>query len=1301
MLEFQEQIAAWKIKYYVHLYKSKVAASQYQSDRRHWGKQGKAMQIKISELKKEFESYHKDDLVSKNEDLKTENKALKEIFADMKGEKNALSIAMDDLKKRNKDVEKKMLSEREQYETRLVFCGGQIEENRRITQLVREELEVSRRACQDCMKTIATLENKLEESIKDTQIWKDIAAAGGHDYLLRNNELDARVRDQSNTIEAMTRKMNETEEMNQTLNNNISNMQNEIDYLSSTIEELNTKISAMNNEMVKSDNEKLSVQRLLAEVTLQYHTTEKNLFAANEKYQTLENEYNSLQSELGNRLRALGDTTNILSSTQNVAYNVTVKMDNINMQHENKCMYIEDIQEKSRMQIGALMHLTAYSHMLESQLVMARQGEYLEVAHLPYVPIASYADIRNNSLLKHFNLLFDFNGNLRRQPNESASNSPQHDSKRLMSSSLMSPGASIEDGSLVDSSFRSTITHPLESRLMKLLTVLENKMFSPSTAPNEIFNNISSSTENNNNTNTINNNNGDMNIANRSASLTSLREDSGSVGFESVTLDACEALVAQINAEKDNLEQCKSQLAEYKMKIQEIQDEKAAVHNSIVKWQRNEYKRTGVMPKSKGNSTTSKALFDAFSSLDNELNKTLLDAQNLASLAVSYKQKCDALQDELDDLYHIRKLETERLKKEKSKQTAKEFKKPVLMHRNTLSILNDPAFTNVQQNHKRQQSHDVIYEDGDEDNDDLSYNSRRSRDNNIRENQYNSNDNRTSNNHRGGNNMRDNNLSESHRTKDNMSSIASNDNYRYSDRPKAHRQDLDNRYDDDRSNNNRSLLHKNSSNKIVDINNSQSIVSGDFYDAVDNGDEISKELSFSHDDTSKKTPYVQKERPKYSNFDFVDFQNEIKKHKTALMKLDQDKKIAKDNIEKWTIYFLKDQHRVPGLSDTKYGSNNYLFESFNSIQLEIYSHHSSIVEMTNYIGANCPNILSDLKHLLKDPLLSLAENEEYEDAYKIHFESVESLLSGNIEELKNDEANDKLYNPITTMDFDSLNNQAKIDVLENIDADLHVFHQDVSELHAVLRETRIHANDYNAKLSTLKQQLKEWTDKYITEHNITPTEDTLKNEAKGIYDEFHHNRVKLNEELEKMRIVAIVATSKVTESEKLRMLKKKFISKAPSSYGENRANASSSLSRVYSGEFNDAVKYADDASVETSEGNQSLSTKNENGSGMDISGLKSYLQSSEVEITKLKEMKSNLKRKINEWNDKIYAQYHRKATASDRTDDIERLYENYEKVQDKLTEVLEQREGAQVMLQKMRHNLNRQGTSMILDDDAM
>lgn len=1348
LVEFQEQIAAWKIKYYVNLYRQKCNAAEYEANRKLWGRQSKVLRNQILNLRKDIENFHQEDLHNKNEDLKAENKALKEIFTDMKGTNNELNLKVEEMKRSLQDMETSITQTRAQHEAKIIFSNGQMEESRHSIALLREELEVSRRACQDCMKTIASLDSKLAETTKDVQVWKDIAAASGFDSAQRSVDLDNMLTEKNALVDELTAKLLAVEKKLEGERMCSESLTQKVHVLENHANGLQDQLNRDSEFVLKCSEEKSSLHRLITEVTLQSHTAEKKYDKLNELYKDLTRNYNAKLEDLSNQNDRLNLESTTLQATQNIVNNCTLKIEDLSIKFEQECMAVEDMEERSRLQIGALMHLTSYSHMLEMKLSMHRQDQYLETAHLGgYSPQLSYADPRNNPLLKHFDLLFDFNGNIQGSSvvlsgvgndMHSPGRAGDHSQTPFFGNgSIASPSGSIT------SAYRPNVTHPLESRLMALLSVLENKVLTTNTTSDaenfmEVNNDIDIMDQTVKSKEVVKDNKDNKRQQHDS-------DDNLFASSNAMSVDVLENLVVKINDSKELLENYKLQLAEIKYRIQTIQDEKSELQRWIAQWQSNEYNKTGKIPKS-GNSTESKACFKRLKKLDIILQEVLEEAQVIATYAMETKSRCDDLQDELDEAYRRRKIEHDSKQEQDDGSSAssekngkavanKELKKPAF-HRNTVSILNDPSLASAAAFAKRNTALPEVLEEEDED---------------------------------------DNNEEEPHSRK----GLRDNDMYGEEDRgssggqlarPKTHKKELEQKESKKKSKN--KSKHDNNYDDHTSFNGNYPFSDSNSYDQ-------SQRYEVNYENISDMQPSLESssfvinggslrlDEGKYemlTRYTYEDFRHDIDEHRNALFVLNDEKWESRRNIERWTIYFLKDQRRLPGLTDTKYGSNNYIFELFNSIQHEIYSHHTAIVDISAFLSNYAADVYNELQELLNDQQLEFPENGEYEDAYKIHFESVESLLATDLRQLQHDDDSFDscaLYNPIGIMNFDALHEQAKLDVLTNIDMDLNIFHEDVSELHAVLRECRNTANSLNDIVLSEKLQLQEWINRYTSVYNSMPSDEVIYSSIPDTYNSYQHHRTTLAEELEKMRVIAIVATSKVSESEKLRLLHRRFTSKAPSSYAGSGENSRSSLSRVYSGDINDAMRFAAENTAQLATGintasyvestetantmqqplalavsnhnqvktenvkeqhailglneastySEDISTvsiiqgtnasigsidsnelkifrdtllKDINKLSEDINILTVYSEKSDFELESLKVQSSAQKKQIQVWKDEVFAKFNREPNADDdQFEQITLFSEENKKIEVKISEIINQRERARVMLSKL------------------
>ncbi|CAE7460653.1 unnamed protein product [Symbiodinium microadriaticum] len=452
------------------------------------------------------------------------------------------------------------------------------------------------------------------------------------------------------------------------------------------------------------------------------------------------------------------------------------------------------------------------------------------------------------------------------------------------------------------------------------------------------------------------------------------------------------------------------------------------------------------------------------------------------------------------------------------------------------------------------------------------------------------------------------------------------------------------------------------------------------------------------------------------------FRTRLHYHKQILSELADEKENCRDAIEKWTLYFLKEQGRVPGLADSKYGTNSQVFENFNGAQHDIYAHHTEVQQLFDLLDSKREEMeeeglgdaLERLEDEFQDPILSLPEKEEYEDAYKLHFESVEMMLANgppDSDDMSITSTNTALtgFYPNGVLDFGNLTDVAKLDVLENIDNDIRQFNQDITELHNSLHDARAYAENLNSKLNGLKSELKAWHRDYVQRHGREPNEKVKEEEVADLYLECHDLHSELEEEMEKMRAIALISTAKATEVDRLKVLKRRFARRAPASYQSSvndsgsQVSLSSSLSHAQSrsralSEKSSSYLAKEESltsvSMQSDASSRSLKFAKEN-LQKDIAKMSDDLDMLNQYIATADEDVEECKQAAKQWEEDFIRDNKRKPTMTERKTQVEDLYDEYSNMQEEIAEVLEQREKALRMINKieqsMEHKVNKLG----------
>lgn len=1179
--EMQENLAAWKIKHYVHTYRHRLSEQRFEEERKALSKNVKMLQKRTTTTQAQLDAIIGLQLEIKNENLQSEIDVLKGILAEKEIEKVNYDNLIAAFENKMVDMQTAHVKELASQERKLQDTEKELESCKTANSIVKEELLTSRLACQDCMKHIATLENSLKEMTKECEYLKSLNPYAELDQRQLIGQLESSVADRDKVI-------NSLKEEHKLLQEKISSTQIELDTIGlenlnmkSTCDAVFVKNAALEEICDRNSNQIRSLERLVTEITVQHHEVQAKLEMSQEHANTLMTEIQTLKAIIIQRDEELVKKVEDINDLSNAGFEQKSQIDEIQIKFENAQMNIEDVEEVNRLYVGAFVNLTEYAHMLESQLVASRKG--LDgFSSVILSPMASYTDYRLNPIIQKLHHTFDDNSKHRYD---------QDESQRILSeASKFSPTRSLEDNS-------NTGLQQLELRLVGLLTMLESKF--------EIG-------EHKDQLNTKEGSEINDSVDDGIILLSEKCDDD--LSNNEINMGHCESLLHQISSEKEKLDSSKLQLIAIREQINELQEEKKVVSQEIRNWQRREQKKTGIVPKEKGNTPQSKELYIRLHALEQKLNSLIVLAQSIASDAIKFKTRCDELQLHLDNIYF------ERIASKRDgaiDESVVEEIEQLVRSRNSISIASDEAFANAKIDHNFQPSNAII----EEEEEDL--------------------------------------VSESNQLHHEAEGGDSYNSVRLQTPPAEH------------------------------ISSCQDEVHSDLstFSSSKHGSEIEyfdAQLLSVDELVQDKSSLAQQ------------YEHRLIEKKDVLMRLLTEKHEARALIEKWTLHFLVEIGRVPCLSDTKYGSNNFLFENFNEIQHKISDEHAEIQEIIAVMQSSCPAVFNELTELVSEPIMRLSEGESYEDAYHLHFDTVEEFIAKGTTDVIDDQLNvsiasGSVFSQIGPLDFDKLPHPARMEVMESLDTDLNNLSLDISRLHAELNEEREAAHVMNGKLTQVKLEIKKWSEDFFRVNAKPPTENDIKMTAPELYKTYQELKDGLNEQLEKLRVLALLVTSKVTETERLKVLKRKFSRRTNSNYSESRNSSQSTLSRVLSEDLHENKFFPDNSTLSNSE-QDSRSVREYIESDMaklydDITFLKTYLKQSEVELNVFRKRKVEIKEalikiKYNEATGEM--PQHPKSVEL-----IKQLLTEQCALDDEISELLENREKSQIVLAKKLRTAER------------
>mmetsp|Transcript_20940 Transcript_20940/g.30183 ORF Transcript_20940/g.30183 Transcript_20940/m.30183 type:complete len:1570 (-) Transcript_20940:113-4822(-) len=1369
LLEFQEQLAAWKIKYYVQKYVDNGRFHCENEEKNNWIKQCKALKRKVHSLQKQISDYLGRGLEDLSQQLGDEKSCLETELDSMRAANSQLLEDIEQRKQSYLDLEKFIEELKAEHVKELKDADSRVEEEKRETRLAREETEVSRRTCQDYLRNITNLEVRLEETtnelnglrsgdLKESLKLEDRIQSMQEDMTKLVSQLDATIAERNQLKEDLFATQAVLEK---TANELESKLHDENDHLKEN-EELTKEVASKTAQIS-------SLEKLVTEITVQRDDMKQMISEGTTATTVYKADMERLQGVIEEKEQELRSALEDVSESEKYLQKAFDRVENICIERECACMAAEEAEMRTLISGELLAQNVGYARMLESQLIQARKKEHfdnisrggLRSAHsvtLQSVPNLHTTDSRRNVI----------------------SPGPVYSSQSAVmqhTTGPPSPGGYYDDGYSFDDSltdpYRSA-TNPLEGRLVSLLGLLEDKLTQL-----------------------------DAVVQGSEVRRAGLDEQSRETDWEEV----CVRLEEKLVEEKSRLEAVKRDLGAARDEIQVVQKQKDAVRAKIKDWQlREQSKNNGILPPEGGNSAESRALFAKLDEIQHVMQDRLTEAQNIATEALNCKMECDRLQEELNDAEEaatIARIDHDRSSKSTggSRQSRGAG---ATIRRDTSSVS------------RRTSSEMGAVEE--EETDEGSFMTATG--GSTMSGMVTPQSSYASQGYRPTRNTQDSPIDSVSGSLGSSAMPLSSDSYgntsrkpvvlaptapvgqsarpkatrnfteikhpkpvsdlgstqRFSVPPKQHSESENaqvlNFDESDNISDKKESGHSNTSGKesrsssgireslppaVLEVENKESHeagvkanVSGEKGFDDDNADEenngsVGNMSTYSslnansvvvdsdsrrHAENGSDTPPGNNGSIEHSAPGEFDDQvslsevesydemlqiigTRLKFHKEALISLREEQEKSRGEIEKWTVFFLKEQGRVPGLAESKYGSNNQIFENFNSIQHDVYAHHQEIQELFDYLDSKRDEILRNndslayvidaLESEFQDPIMGLSNGEEYEDAYKLHFESVENMLMQGPSDSDDASINShQSFYPNGTLNFDELSDSAKIDVLENLESDIKQFQQDIADLHLSLQESRAVAEELNSKLSAQKTTIKRWQRDFKQKYGRDPSDADKEENAAALYLDCHDLHIELEEEMEKMRTCALISTAKATEVERLRVLQRRFSRRAPEGYAGNNANSSSLLST--------SISQAQSQSKELSERTESFISEDRSMSYSDsnkvtrhhvrerleraiakmtedLNSLNSYIANAETDIQTLRARKLELKDAARQWEEEFIAKYKRKPTASERRVQVEDLYEEYASVQEEIAEVLEQKDKALKMAAKIENSM--------------
>jgi len=1272
-MEFQEIIAAWKIKYYVTKSRDLTRFQVVEGEKKALIRQCKNLKKKNTQLQSSIDDHLALNLAEEASRLQIEKARLEECLEGSRRSEAGLLEEIGEHKQQYSQLEGVLEDKRKEFEAEVAVSARQVEDARADTAFVREDLEVSRRTAQEYLRSVMQLEVTLQERIDEITGLRDGDLQESRQKSIKIEAMERELEQLQNNARGDAEQIQALELSTEQLQRDVA----EVKRLLKETEENKAAVEAKRQDLqTKTEEQQVkitSLEKLVTEVTFQKEQfarqlADKGVVAGNYLVETvqLKEVIAEKESELEEHKFALQQMEEYTKYAQDVN-------EIANAERETALMAGEDLLVQLGSGKDSLQQNEGYCRMLEAQLLNVRRKEH-------------YSKQGDNTQARKGD---DLDGQT--------------------STSVL------KDKMDFTADEEADYSHPLEGRLVSLLGVLENKLGQldseqlaeggkekgsrrksikkvekiTDSAKKEVKEGDTGEEDKDNDAKdkdkADDDNDDDDNDAvgeTKSSDGKSSDEKESKSETDGGSKDAppeedeevdweevCLVLEEQLATEKTKLEGLKEQLAAARENIQRMQKEKERLKVDIKKWQKNEQKRTGKMPTAKGNSVDSRKLFTRSDEVEMEMQKFLEDAQSIATTALNCKMECDRIQDELyeadAEAYEVRlaaqqeaeaehrQLVKDTVEEERARQDPAPPKPRRNENRATISMLNQGHFaTNLSQ--RKDDDLDVLREEDEEDEEDS-----------------------------GGS------------------------------RPKAAPRNFDGEGDgsnleprkeggvESMSFHDKPGLHEKSAENSMLAYSMESLDSGQLLQLDQDYMEQVGKQSLDAEGAEQLFRLIH---------------TKLNHHRSILQELEEEKNVSRQQIEKWTLYFLRDQGRVPGLSDSKYGANNLVFHNFNAVEGDIYSHHQTIQNIFSDFDAKRDGILNlndqnlteqlmQVEEHFDDPIFSLQENEEYEDSFKLHFASVEAaLLSGQVD----DEAvQDEEYLPNNTLVFDEIEDAGKLDILANLTADIKSFQDDVAELHISLQDSRETAERLHDSLKFQKSKIRQWHERFEGKFGRAPTEEDKEKEASHLYLKAHEVHSELEAEMEKMRVFALIATAKNTEADRLKVLKRKFARQAPPDYlpSEDSSVASSfvqqrSISRAQaaSADLREHSRNSYESKAPTIKSNAGEADFREMRERLEaeivkmsdeLDMLKNFIRAADTDIDNFRNKKTRLKSEAKKWEQGYLQQHGRKPSVEERKLQAEHLYEDYAKLQEGLSQVLESRERALKMVTKIQQNCDR------------
>ena len=1406
LLEFQEMLAAWKIKYYVQKYRDGKAYETLDDEKKNVIRQCRALKKKVHHLQEQMSEYLGKGLEELSQQLGDEKSCLELELDKARGTSMQLSAHIEKLNATIDQMRADQEQLRQDHAAEVEQAAAVLRESRTETAVAREEVDVARRACQDYLRTVTALENKLQ----DAQTELAGHQSGDHkDSLRLQARIDSMERDMQGLVDRLDTTIEEKNSLQADLDQTRASLEATTTDLSTTASDksaLEKSHAELEEELEARQAQIGSLERLVTEISVQRDNM-KDLLSDGTMATSV---YKADMARLQAQLDAKSDEANELQRAHTMKCQelaAALRSDEATSQLlERTAMNVEDLEMRVLVLDESNTENFNYARVLEAQVLQARRQETRGGVRTADAVLGSPT---------HHSL----------HPPGSAPTST-YDIKRLLSpgnvASMMTshsvghntghggagtPSPYFEDYNVMDDSMLSgsvvsSAMNPLENRLVSLLALLEDKLGQ--------LDGVVRQGQGGSSADDVDPGLGSVDgpIMEEDSQVTQDEDSDSRVMTEGSRVSAepswesredweeqlqqleenIRQLEEQLLEERNNLENVKIDLSDARDEIQVMQKEKDELKEAIKNYQRKYQRKYGRAPPAEGGDAESMALIEHFQQVQTDMQARLTEAQSIATEALNLKMECDRLQEELsqanDELevakmeyedrqnQHLSNMKTRNLQRP-SRPRGSLIRKPKDMKvvkeeedddesyvtanggsRSTVEGSGSVKLTPVPPS--RPKSTKLFSElDSGKDSRDAPRSTRKFTDGKKPKEDEN------------GSQIMSFDTGSSASSA--QSSVALHERSGSGESSTVHKRGTrssveEESVDSREEGRNSSGEHIGPTDSLQEFGSVEEPPNDDAsaapLDAASLDDNVSAYSSLhgasvtAGEEEEEGTDEEREQQQEHGSIEDSDVvvRNEelvslddaesmdhllqivrtrLRYHKQVLNELADEKENCRDAIERWTVYFLKEQGRVPGLADSKYGTNCQVFENFNGAQHDVYAHHMEVQQLFDHLNSKREEIeesglgeeLERLEEEFQDPVLSLPEGEEYEDAYKLHFESVETLLANgppDSDDMSITSTNTALtgFFPNGVLDFANLTDVAKLDVLENIENDIRQFNQDIMELHTSLHDTRSHAQELNTKLNGLKAELKAWHRDYVQRHGHEPSDKVKENEVADLYLECHELHSELEEEMEKMRTIALISTAKATEVDRLKVLKRRFVRRAPAAYAGSvnesgsQASLSSSLSNLQSRSRDLSERSSSYISATKEESMASMSLKSDASSRSlkfakeslqkdiakmsdDLDMLNQYISTADEDMKELRARKEECKQAAKQWEEDFIRDHKRKPTVAERKTQVEDLYDEYANLQEEIAEVLEQREKAMKMItkieQSMEHKVNKLG----------